>query len=75
MLGKAWVVVPMATIVVLMALHRLVLLDGYQRLADGATPAGASGGNDLARRVSWAQLLSAALVVLTIFVMAAKPFA
>jgi uncharacterized membrane protein len=75
-LGKAWVVVPMVVIVVLMALHRLVLIGGYERLADRAGPSEpASGANDLVRRVSWAELLSAALVVLTIFVMAAKPVA
>jgi hypothetical protein len=75
-LGKPWVVVPMVMIVALMALHRLVLIGGYKRLADRAIrPETASGADDLARRVSWAQLLSAAIVVFTIFVMAVKPFA
>jgi uncharacterized membrane protein len=75
-LGNGWVVVPMITIVMLMALHRLVLIGGYKRLADSAgQPDVASNDNVLARRVTSAQLVSAALVVFTIFVMAAKPFA
>jgi hypothetical protein len=76
-LGKPWVVVPMVMIVALMALHRLVLIGGYKRLAGRAGQSEATSGaaNDLARRVSWAELLSAAIVVFTIFVMAVKPFA
>lgn len=38
--GKAWVIVPMVVIVVLMALHRLVLLEGYRRLGSGDQDAG-----------------------------------
>lgn len=75
-LDQAWVVVPMVVIVLLMALHRLVLLGGYERLADGDIPSKAGNApSELARRVTWAQQLSAALVVFTIFVMTAKPFA
>lgn len=74
--GKAWVIIPMVVIVVLMALHRLVLLEGYQRLGSGDHNAGPGGGaTDLARRVTRVQLLSAALVAFTIIVMAAKPAA
>lgn len=74
--GKAWVIVPMVVIVVLMALHRLVLLEGYRRLSSGDRDADpGAGATHLARRVTRVQLLSAALVVLTIIVMAAKPVA
>lgn len=74
--GKAWVIIPMVVIVVLMALHRLVLLEGYQRLGSGDHNVGPGGGaTDLARRVTRVQLLSAALVAFTIIVMAAKPAA
>jgi predicted integral membrane protein DUF2269 len=71
--GKAWVIIPMVVIVVLMALHRLVLLEGYRRLASRDGSAGPSGESRLARRVEQVQLLSAALVVFTIIVMSAKP--
>jgi hypothetical protein len=75
-LARLWVVVPLVALVVLMALHRLVLLDGYRRLADSAGASdGRSGPSDLARRVSSAERVSAALVLFTIFVMSAKPVA
>jgi uncharacterized membrane protein len=73
--GKAWVVAPMVVIVVLMALHRFVLIRGYQRLAQRTGQPEAAGGRDLASRVNRAQLLAAALVVFTIWVMAVKPSA
>jgi hypothetical protein len=72
--GKAWVVAPMVVILVLMALHRFVLIRGYQRLADGTEPPRpAGGGPGLAARVNQAQLLAAVLVLFAIYVMAAKP--
>jgi hypothetical protein len=72
--GKAWVVAPMVVILVLMALHRFVLIRGYQRLADGTEPPRpAGGGPGLAARVTQAQLLAAVLVLFAIYVMAAKP--
>lgn len=74
--GRAWVIVPMAMIAVLMALHRVVLIGGYRRLSMHAAADGAP--NDrylvLARRVRRAELAAAALVLFTIYVMAAKPF-
>jgi uncharacterized membrane protein len=72
--GKAWVLVPMVVIVVLMALHRLVLLEGYRRLESAEQGVGPGDSvSHLARRITRVQLLSAALVVLAIIVMAAKP--
>jgi len=75
--GRAWVVVPMVALVVLMALHRFVLIRGYRRLADlGSQDVAAAEGKrgGVAARVDHAQLLAAGLVVFTIYVMAAKPF-
>jgi hypothetical protein len=74
-LGKAWVIVPMVVIVALMALHRLVLVRGYARLAEQAPPGGSQSSQPLARRLEGAELLTALLVLFTIYVMAAKPFA
>lgn len=74
--GQAWVIVPMVAIAALMALHRLVLIGGYRRLADQAPDDGPPGERyrALARRLGRAELLAAGLVLFTIFVMAARPF-
>jgi uncharacterized membrane protein len=76
--GKAWVIVAMAMIVILMAMHRLLLMRGYRQLADeaAATDGPPSGRyRVLARQTDRAQLAAAGLVLITIYVMTAKPFA
>ena len=76
--GKAWVIVAMVMIVILMAIHRLLLMRGYRQLAEEAA---ASDGRPtgryqaLARQTDRAQLAAAGLVLFTIYVMTAKPFA
>ena len=76
--GKAWVIVAMVMIVILMAMHRLLLMRGYRQLAEEAA---ASDGpptgryQALARQTDRAQLAAAGLVLFTIYVMSAKPFA
>ncbi|HET9103711.1 MAG TPA: DUF2269 family protein [Solirubrobacteraceae bacterium] len=73
--GHVWVVVPLVVLVLLMALHRFVLIRGYRRLArPGAEGEGAAPGDEVAARVTHAELLAAALVLVTIYVMAARPF-
>lgn len=76
--GKAWVIVAMVMIVILMAIHRLLLMRGYRQLAEEAAasdgrPAGRYEA--LARQTDRAQLAAAGLVLFTIYVMSAKPFA
>lgn len=75
--GRAWVVVAMVMIGVLMAMHRLVLMRGYRQLAEQAAASGevlTERYRALARRVDRAQLAAAALVLFTIYVMTAKAF-
>lgn len=75
--GKAWVIVPMVLVVLLMALHRLVLMRGYRRLSEQtvATDPRPQELRRLSRRIERAELAAAGLVLLAVFVMAAKPFA
>lgn len=73
---KAWVIVAMAMIVILMAVHRLLLMRGYQQLAEEAAandgpPTGRYQA--LARQTDRVQLAAAGLVLVTIYVMTAKP--
>ena len=74
--GKVWVIVAIVMIVILMAMHRLLLMRGYRQLAEEAA---ASDGEPtgryhaLARQTDGAQLAAAGLVLLTIYVMTAKP--
>jgi uncharacterized membrane protein len=74
--GKAWVIVPLALIVVLMAVHRGLLIRGYGRLAELGPRDGAPSPEyeALARRIERLELMSAALVLFAVYVMVAKPF-
>jgi hypothetical protein len=74
--GKAWVIVPLALIVVLMAVHRGLLIRGYRRPAELAPRDGAVSPEyrTLGRRIGRLELGSAALVLFAVYVMVAKPF-
>lgn len=71
--GHGWVIFSMASIIVLMVLHRIVLFRGYRQLA--CQPPGA-GRHDQAldARVRHVEILAALLVAVTIVVMTAKPW-
>jgi uncharacterized membrane protein len=76
--GKAWVIVAMVMIVILMAMHRVLLIRGYRRLAEEAAASdGRATGRyqELARQTDRAELAAAGLVLFTIYVMSAKPLA
>lgn len=76
--GEAWVIVAMVMIVILMAMHRLVLMSGYGKLAEAAAACDGPPSaryQALARQTDRAQLAAAGLVLFTIYVMTAKPFA
>jgi hypothetical protein len=72
------VIVAMVMIVILMAMHRLLLMSGYRQPAEEAAPSDGpvtSRYQELARQTDRAQLAAAGLVLFTIYVMTAKPFA